>query len=64
MADPPPSDAFMKALMAHTLGLPSRDDGLSKPWQAIVDNTRGDLFWIGEILLNELEKETGFRGKP
>lgn len=28
--------------------------------QAIIDNTHGDLFWIGEILLNELKKETGF----
>lgn len=28
--------------------------------QAIIDNTHGDLFWIGEILLSELEKETGF----
>lgn len=34
---------------------------LSRLWQAIVDNTKGDLFWLGEILLNELEKETGFR---
>jgi hypothetical protein len=29
--------------------------------QAIIDNTRGDLFWIGEILLAELERETGYR---
>ena len=28
--------------------------------QAIIDNTKGDLFWIGEILLNELQKETGW----
>lgn len=28
--------------------------------QAIIDNTTGDMFWIGEILLNELQKETGF----
>lgn len=27
-------------------------------------NTKGDLFWIGEILLNELEKETGYKGSP
>lgn len=30
--------------------------------QAIIDHTHGDLFWIGEILLSELEKETGFTG--
>lgn len=30
--------------------------------RAIIDNTRGDLFWIGEILLTELKKETGFDG--
>lgn len=30
--------------------------------EAIILHTRGDLFWIGEILLNELEKETGFNG--
>lgn len=33
---------------------------LSRLRQAIIDNTQGDLFWIGEILLAELEKETGF----
>lgn len=35
---------------------------LSRLRQAIIDNTKGDLFWIGEILLSELEKETGFKG--
>lgn len=37
------------------------DNGLGRLRQAIIDNTRGDLFWIGEILLAELEKETGFK---
>lgn len=37
-------------------------DALGKLRRAIIDNTRGDLFWIGEILLSELEKETGFKG--
>lgn len=37
-------------------------DELGRLRQAIIDNTKGDLFWIGEILLNELEKETGFKG--
>jgi hypothetical protein len=36
---------------------------LSTLRQAIIDHTRGDLFWIGEILLGELEKETGFSGE-
>jgi hypothetical protein len=36
-------------------------DDLEKLAQAIIDNTSGDLFWIGEILLAELEKETGYR---
>jgi hypothetical protein len=35
---------------------------LSSLRQAIIDNTHGDLFWIGEILLDELQKETGFDG--
>jgi hypothetical protein len=35
---------------------------LSDLRQAIIDHTKGDLFWIGEILLAELEKETGFGG--
>lgn len=34
---------------------------LSRLRKAIIDNTKGDLFWIGEILLAELEKETGFK---
>lgn len=40
-----------------------RRDALGRLRRAIVDNTRGDLFWIGEILLAELEKETGFNGE-
>lgn len=35
---------------------------LSALWQAIVDHTEGKLFWIGEILLAELQKETGYTG--
>lgn len=32
-------------------------------WQAIVDHTNSPtMFWIGEILLAELEKETGYKG--
>lgn len=30
--------------------------------QAIIDNTTGDMFWVGEILLSVLERETGFNG--
>jgi hypothetical protein len=38
-------------------------NALGRLRQAIIDNTRSDdLFWIGEILLSELEKETGFNG--
>lgn len=38
-------------------------DALPRLRQAIIDNTRGEeLFWLGEILLAELEKETGFSG--
>lgn len=40
-----------------------RANALGRLRQAIIDNTRGDLFWIGEILLVELEKETGFIGE-
>lgn len=36
------------------------DNALGRLWDAIAANTQGDLFWIGEILLAELEKETGF----
>lgn len=30
-------------------------------WDAIVKHTTGDLFWIRQILLSELTKETGYR---
>lgn len=36
---------------------------LSRLRQAIIDNTPGDMFWIRDILLSELEKETGFNGE-
>lgn len=29
--------------------------------QAIIDRTKGELNWIGEILLADLERETGYR---
>lgn len=49
--------------LLKTRPITPNDKGLSVLRQAIIDNTHGDLFWIGEILLNELEKETGF-GAP
>jgi hypothetical protein len=36
------------------------NDQLSNLWNAIVENTKGDGFWIGEILLTTLEREVGF----
>jgi hypothetical protein len=33
---------------------------LGRLWDTIVRNTQGDLFWVGEILLAEIEKETGY----
>jgi hypothetical protein len=38
-----------------------RDNALGKLARAIVDNTKGDLFWIGELLLSTLERETGYK---
>jgi hypothetical protein len=35
---------------------------LSRLWQAVIDNTTGDGFWLGEILLTTIERETGFNG--
>jgi hypothetical protein len=39
---------------------PDNANALGHLWDAIVKNTQGDLFWIGEILLAEIEKETGY----
>jgi hypothetical protein len=47
----------------HTKLMPIRapgNDQLSGLWNAIVENTKGDGFWIGEILLSVLEREVGF----
>jgi len=41
------------------IAAPSNDQ-LSKLWNAIVEHTKGDGFWIGEILLTTLEREVGF----
>lgn len=30
--------------------------------QAVIDNTKGNGFWLGEILLTTIEQETGFNG--
>lgn len=50
--------------LVHEVKIASVKDrtSLSRLRKAIINNTKGDLFWIGEILLAELEKETGFSG--
>ena len=47
----------------HSTKVPSvvEQTALARLHKAIVDHTKGDMFWIGEILLSELEKETGFK---
>lgn len=58
-----PAPAWLAALNGNPVeDVEAAATGLSKLRQAIIDNTRGDLFWIGGILLAELEKETGFSG--
>lgn len=57
--------AFMETALADQEKLFASDvdrcKELSDLSQAIVDRTKGDMFWIGEILLSELEKETGYK---
>lgn len=44
--------------IAHDEGKPD----LAVLWQAVIDNTKGSGFWLGELLLTTIEKETGFNG--
>jgi len=44
--------------IAHDEGAPD----LASLWQAVIDNTKGSGFWLGEILLTTIEQETGFNG--
>jgi len=44
--------------IAHDEGKPD----LAALWQAVIDNTKGSGFWLGEMLLTTIEKETGFNG--
>lgn len=37
---------------------------LQKLCQTIVDHTSGDGFWIGEILLDTIKRETGYKYEP
>lgn len=46
--------------LLKTQPITPNETALSVLRQAIIDNTHGDMFWIREILLAELEKETGF----
>lgn len=40
-----------------------RREELPRLWKAIVDNTQSDAsFWLGEILLSTITKETGYKG--
>jgi hypothetical protein len=46
-------------------GLKMQTDKLGQLWRAIFEATKDEeMFWIGEILLHELEKETGYRPHP
>lgn len=67
MTDRYPSDRFLDAILLNDVrrAFNAEQPGQSSLpalWQAIVDNTHGNLFWIGEILLAEITKETGYRG--
>ncbi len=53
------TDHSLQKAQRTLIGAPGNDQ-LSKLWNAIVDNTKGDGFWIGEILLTTLEREVGF----
>jgi len=44
--------------IAHDEGKPD----LAALWQAVIENTKGGGFWLGEILLTTIEQETGFNG--
>jgi hypothetical protein len=44
--------------IAHDEGRPD----LAVLWQAVIDSTKGGGFWLGEILLATIERETGFNG--
>lgn len=53
----------LRAQLAKATAVPIKapgNDQLSNLWNAIVENTKGDGFWIGEILLTTLEREVGF----
>ena len=53
----------LRAKLAKATAVPIKapgNDQLSNLWNAIVENTKGDGFWIGEILLTTLEREVGF----
>lgn len=54
------ADESVRLELAAKLNPPKEGEELSRLWNAIVANTQRDMFWIGEILLNELTKETGF----
>lgn len=38
-------------------------DQLGQLCQAIVKHTQDELYWLGEVLLSEIEKETGYNGR-
>lgn len=52
-----PCPAALAAAKAELAGI------LPNLWNAIVENTKHDsAFWLGEILLSEITKETGYTG--
>lgn len=56
--------AAEKALAALQSSQPEagESDPLVRLWKAITDNTTNESFWLAEILLNEISKETGYNG--
>jgi hypothetical protein len=50
---------------AQAAGRAELEATLPNLWRAIVENTQHEgAFWLGEILLNEITKETGYTGPP
>lgn len=60
VAEDQTKDDAMREIIRLAVARPATESSLPALWQAIIAHTHGDMFWMGEILLNEITKETGF----
>lgn len=54
----------VQAMVAYSIGDKTSNGALTSLYDDVRKHLTGDAFWVAEILLDTIERETGFKGRP